>query len=415
MLAEHHGFLWIKGKPGAGKSTLMKCAVKHVEHAFSDDLEIDFFFNAKGAPLERSIEGMYRSLLYQLPTERPQLRRFFKSRVWTQQPWPLELLKETLRDVVLCLHSERLTCHIDALDECDESDVRDMVSSFEELGATAVASNVHFRVCFASRHYPRISISKCVTVVLDELESHQQDIESYVRNALKVSSPEIRDELAHEVRRRARDVFLWVVLVVSLLNKESDRGNDHKLRMCLGQIPDGVGGLIEDAILARGKDERACANTPLDPIRTSTSDTVRAGHAVLHTNDDLNAQTPISPKPNRNQIDAFILNASKGLAEIVPTDEIFRDRVQFIHETVREYLIEGGMRRLHVSFGSNLEGMCHDILGRTCVNYMSIAASDLPPAGMLGRCLPGFRTRRSERLKAHPFVDVRAYQCRSSC
>lgn len=276
MLAEHHGFLWIKGKPGAGKSTLMKCAVKHVEHAFSDDLEIDFFFNAKGAPLERSIEGMYRSLLYQLPTERPQLRRFFKSRVWTQQPWPLELLKETLRDVVLCLHSERLTCHIDALDECDESDVRDMVSSFEELGATAVASNVHFRVCFASRHYPRISISKCVTVVLDELESHQQDIESYVRNALKVSSPEIRDELAHEVRRRARDVFLWVVLVVSLLNKESDRGNDHKLRMCLGQIPDGVGGLIEDAILARGKDERACANTPLGPIRTSTSDTVRA-------------------------------------------------------------------------------------------------------------------------------------------
>lgn len=69
---------------------------------------------------------------------------------------------------------------------------------------------------------------------------------------------------------------------------------------------------------------------------------------------------------------------------------------------MREYLIEGGMRRLHVSFGSNLEGMCHDILGRTCVNYMSIAASDLPPAGMLGRCLPGFRTRRSERLKAHP-------------
>jgi adenylylsulfate kinase-like enzyme len=28
-LSQHHGFLWIKGKPGAGKSTVMKFALAY--------------------------------------------------------------------------------------------------------------------------------------------------------------------------------------------------------------------------------------------------------------------------------------------------------------------------------------------------------------------------------------------------
>lgn len=404
MLAEHHGFLWIRGKPGAGKSTLMKCAVKHAQESFPDDeLKTDFFFSVKGAPLERSIEGVYRSVLYQLLIQRPDLKKFFKNPVWTQQTWPRELLKETLHDIVLSLRPDKLTCHIDALDECDESDVRDMVDFFEEVGSSAVASGVKRRVCLASRHYPRISISRCVHAVLDELTGHQQDIETYVRNGLKISSPTLRSELAHEIRRRARDVFLWVVLVVRLLNKESDRGNDHKLRICLEQIPDGVRGLIEDAILARGDDDSEnlvpiliwilFAARPLTPCELY--------HAVLHTNEDATVAALDGSNIKRSQIDAFILHASKGLAEVVPTNVRSRYRVQFIHETVREFLSEGGMSGLNVSISRNLAGTSHDIICRTCVKYMSIAA-DLPTPSKLGLRPKGFRAFRSQNLEAYP-------------
>lgn len=65
-LDRHDGFLWIKGKPGAGKSTLMKSALGHAKKTMNDTVIIFFFFNARGHELERSTIGMYRSLLLQL-------------------------------------------------------------------------------------------------------------------------------------------------------------------------------------------------------------------------------------------------------------------------------------------------------------------------------------------------------------
>lgn len=65
MISEHHGFFWIKGKAGAGKSTLVKYAFQKAEKNSEDNVTVvSFFFNARGAPIEKSLEGMYRSLLH---------------------------------------------------------------------------------------------------------------------------------------------------------------------------------------------------------------------------------------------------------------------------------------------------------------------------------------------------------------
>jgi nucleoside phosphorylase len=74
--ATHHGLFWIRGKPGAGKSTLMKFIYgrmrkKDKRHAI---LTISFFFHARGSYLERSILGMYQSLLFQLLEAFPDLQ-----------------------------------------------------------------------------------------------------------------------------------------------------------------------------------------------------------------------------------------------------------------------------------------------------------------------------------------------------
>ena len=42
----HHGLLWIKGKPGAGKSTIMKHALLKTRRLLGSAVIISFFFNA---------------------------------------------------------------------------------------------------------------------------------------------------------------------------------------------------------------------------------------------------------------------------------------------------------------------------------------------------------------------------------
>ena len=97
-----------------------------------------------------------------------------------------------------------MTCHIDALDECEESDVRAMIEFFEDLGCKAVSSHVRLHVCFASRHYPYISMSKCVQIDLDCHHGYQDDLLTYAQNNLRALEPTSRDRLISVIFFRAR-------------------------------------------------------------------------------------------------------------------------------------------------------------------------------------------------------------------
>ena len=52
-LSEHNGFIWIKGKPGTGKSTIMKFALAHVKRT-TNEIVLSFFFNARGEALKKN-------------------------------------------------------------------------------------------------------------------------------------------------------------------------------------------------------------------------------------------------------------------------------------------------------------------------------------------------------------------------
>ena len=66
LYSGHHGFLWIKGKPGSGRSTAMKTLLSCAKCARGPrgGMVLSYFFNARGQALERSTEGLCRSLLH---------------------------------------------------------------------------------------------------------------------------------------------------------------------------------------------------------------------------------------------------------------------------------------------------------------------------------------------------------------
>jgi hypothetical protein len=59
-------------------------------------------------------------------------------------------------------------------------------------------------------------------------------------------------EACNKLRERASDIFLWVLLVVQILNKEYDHGRIYALRKKLNEIPDGLDKLFDEILTRDG-------------------------------------------------------------------------------------------------------------------------------------------------------------------
>ncbi|KAF2032441.1 HET-domain-containing protein [Setomelanomma holmii] len=373
----HYGFFWIKGKPGTGKSTLMKFAFANARKTMKDKILISFFFNARGEDLEKSTIGTYRSLLLQLLERLPVLQSVFDTLGFsalstsTGHQWDVESLKTLLEQVIQSLGQSSVVCFIDALDECAEEQVRDMIQFFERIGELAVSSRIQFQVCFSSRHYPHITIKNGLDLVLEGQEGHTQDITNYLESELKIGHSKITQQIRSELQEKASGIFMWVVLVVGILNKEHDRGRVHALQRRLQEIPGDLYELFRD-ILTRDSHDRnelvLCiqwvlfAKQPLSPEQLY--------FAILSgvEPDEVSMWNPRDI--TRDVIKRFILDSSKGLTEIT-TSKL--QKVQFIHESVRDFLLkEDGLSNIWPDLRSNLQGQSHERLKQCCLNYMSV-------------------------------------------
>jgi ankyrin repeat protein len=378
---EHHGFLWIKGKPGTGKSTLMKFALANARKKMKDRIIISFFFNARGEDIEKSTIGTYQSLLLQLLEQVPTLQcgvdlvGFSSSSIRPNQQWGIESLKLLLEQAIQSLGHSSIVCFIDALDECEEEQVRDMIQFFERVCERSASAGISFQVCFSSRHYPHITIRKGLSLVLEGQEGHSQDIANYLESELTIGKSKIAQQIRSELQEKAAGVFMWVVLVVGILNKEHDRGRIHTLRRRLQEIPGDLHKLFQEIL---------------------TRDSYNRGELLLCIQWVLFAKQPLTPEQlyfavlsgvepevsewdpdevTKDAISLFILDCSKGLAEITTSKN---RTVQFIHESVRDFLLkENGLGDVWPNLKSNLQGQSHEQLKKCCLTYMDMDLSAL--------------------------------------
>ena len=147
---------------------------------------LSFFFNARGSQLERSTVGLYRSLLVQFLQEHrsdEQVWHALSLAQWVsdeQIQTNTELLKQLLAQAIQLPAGRDIKLVIDALDECVEDEVRDMVSFFTRLGRDMLLNGRKFHVFFSSRHYPHITIPGSLEMKLEYHKGHSQDIERYI-------------------------------------------------------------------------------------------------------------------------------------------------------------------------------------------------------------------------------------------
>ncbi|XPT03452.1 hypothetical protein M3J09_012545 [Ascochyta lentis] len=388
-LKQHRGFFWIKGKPGSGKSIMMKFLFSQAKRTMKKCLVLSFFFNARGDDLEKSTTGLYRALLLQLLDHAPQAWKIFDSyeksafEFMEDSGWQNETLRELFTRCLQELGDQRVVCYVDALDECPEEDIRDMVSFFEELGEIEEAAE--FRVCFSSRHYPEISIRTGLQLVLETEPEHTNDITLYIYTHLKIGTTAQVEDIRAEILRKSSGIFLWVHLVIPMLNKEYDTGRIKALKKRLALVPAGLHDLFVDMLTRDQKNPEyltVCVQVILYAARPLKAEEFRIAvesfcegeYALDHSHSD---------QMTAENLRKFVLDASKGLAEITKSKE---PTVQWIHESVRDFFLkEDGMKKLQRNV-VNPQGLGHSTFLKICLQQLDAVyvylARTLPHGGL---------------------------------
>ncbi|KAF7940040.1 uncharacterized protein EAE98_000167 [Botrytis deweyae] len=270
-LKNENGIYWIHGKPGCGKSTLMRFIVddsrsrRYAETwAHNTPLETpSFFFWNSGDEAQRSQSGLLRSLLYEILEKHCTLIPEVFPKEWKTAfentlhnvpilatNWSLPALKKSFRKLVEETSEKLSFCFfIDGLDEY-EGDYWEIAEYFIEL-----CESKHAKFCLSSR--PEIAfldIFRC----MPQLKLHdltESDITNYVRDRLEnnlqmrilmKNTPSDASALITEVVGDGDGVFLWVRLVVnSLLNGLRKRDDISTLRARLRETPKEIDDLYD--------------------------------------------------------------------------------------------------------------------------------------------------------------------------
>lgn len=216
-LEKSQSLLWIKGKPGSGRSTIMKRLLdRSLANNGNSMICLAFFLSARGADTGRSAYWMYRSLTHQLVWRSQECLQKFMTTLFDAKTrrfgkvnfdWNIMELRKFFHSAIMHAGLEPIVIYVDALDECNDENVRNIVATFEHSAAVAIENGADVNICWSSRHYPHIKVSKSLELCMES--QNAADIALHVHNALKDRNANTSDfDLEGEIVRKANGVFL---------------------------------------------------------------------------------------------------------------------------------------------------------------------------------------------------------------
>lgn len=379
---------WIAGKPGAGKSTLMKyilddLRLQQLLKQWAEDRPLiiaSFFFWNSGSKIQMSYEGLVRTLLHQILTKDPRLiphvlphrveaGMLFSERIFDnenmQWTWE-ELLKAFRLSLKAATVKNKITIFLDGLDECIEepSTLIEFIDSLKLPGIKIVASSrpwVVFEDVFGRTPHLRIQ------------DLTHQDIKHYVGSNLQSSGaflafqkaqPGQTDALIEAVCQKSAGVFLWVSLVTkSLVYGLSEGERPSGLQRRLDSLPDDLERLFDKILKSLDPwhlqkasqyfqivDASIVTLNLLDMSYADEDDPEYAANAPcgMIAAEQANARAELARRRINQCCRGLLETKSKN------TDELWRTVVEYLHRTVKDYLQQDSVR--HTLSSKNEEG-----------------------------------------------------------
>lgn len=420
----HPGLLQIIGKPGSGKSTLMKRMFETAWQLSTRTLDSDgvcavsYFFNRRGHALEHSVKGMLHAILYQIGSFFPASLQALEAHTeaglsWLEKSHPssyLDILKAALVRIMTStdLAPPRTIIFIDALDECDLSDAADVGYFFAELTKSSHNAGVKLDVCISRREFPHVTVRNCLEIHMEEY--NQEDIRQYVRQKLGITNitAQHTDALEDTLATRSNGIFLWVVLAVDGILKDVEAGKNSKyILQRTKSLPKALEDLFCQMLEQMSPEDIGLALRLFQWAVLATERLrIREWHHILAF---LRQVPPISLKEWKDsdyytetdtQLERQIRTLSQGLVEVKASVSDMTDWtgeagsllagagsldstagdsriIQPIHETVTEFFVSGRANRL-LQQGTeyNFAGEGHLAIMNTCLDYISVSEFD---------------------------------------
>jgi len=368
---------WITGKPGSGKSTLMKYLhddprIPALLQHWSGELPLTiagFFFWNSGTEMQMSKLGLLQTLLHcaigedskLIPTLFPERWRSYMLLGGSLHSWSMSELLRAF-NILISDSSKAFFFLIDGLDEFDGEGTE--LADFIQV---TVSSRTNVKICVASRPWLVFedAFQQLPSLRLEVLTS--ADINLFVTEKLCANrmflelrkvQPQEAECLISEVTEKASGVFLWVRLVVtSLLEGLRDGDSIQDLQERLLELPSDL-----ERLFSKILDQLNPAYFRQASIYLQLVGAAREPLSLLDLSlaeEEFQRTTSFKIRRMSSQEVSFRTEAMrrrlssrcKGLLEVTWSGENDRSIVQYLHRTVKDYLHRAEIWR-HIILGA---------------------------------------------------------------
>ncbi|KAF4551980.1 Ankyrin repeat-containing protein 7 [Elsinoe fawcettii] len=388
------GILWLVGKPGSGKSTIMKSLYDRLgEDKSWSGIVVAHYFLSSGESVQKSLLGCYRALLHQLVrvddqakaefTRRCQRKCDHETKSMVDLTWSeAELVAELKTSIDNLAARCPVTLLVDALDECEnEKSERALRELAQTLCSTTRSARFPTRICISTRPFPQIVTTSDLAITSDE--SNGDDIDLAVSDLFSTHGFQEGEEIRLHINERAAGVFSWAVLAADRAVQMNAEG--YSLSAILREV-NAIPTELRDvykSIIAKVpvRDVAACLHIMqwlCHGIRTFRIQDLVV--ALVMDESCIRAETvQATIETNEGACDdekmiKRIRSLSRGLIGVRTINGY--DYFQLIHSTVHGYMLEEGIQSLYDRqtrwiCGGDLRTASHHRLLKACLRMIT--------------------------------------------
>lgn len=342
------GVLVVAASPGCGKSVLARSLVDEFRNENVATV-CHFFF--KDNSLQNQAASGLCALLHQILTKHEDIVLKFEKTIAQQDKEALQnnmgQLWEIFAGVTEALPYSPVLCVLDGLDECQQKSREKLINDIKGL---FTSKSPRLKIIVTCRPLRKILTpfrefkSHCIVLEIGDTEvaqireeiNHVIDyrLDELTKNSTWTSGVKIVEEMKSKLKAAKEQNYLWLRLTFQLLHENSDDKPKAWVQL-IQRIPEGIHNTYEELLGRIPKDRHSTVRAILSLVvaarRPLKAEELNAAldlyHRVEGTYDETDEPTPI------DEFKEWISNYCGFLVQII------EGSVQFIHQTVKEFLV----------------------------------------------------------------------------